>query len=137
MSYMTQRQRGNEIGEATRAVGLAIGARRRGLSLTLEEVERRMPAGHSLNPSSLSKIERGLRRIDVDDLAALGAALELHPADLFPTALDGNRVLGSASRFEEARELEERLEVRVSDVERLLARLEKSPEYQRFRASEG
>lgn len=75
-----ERKRGNQVGMPTRIVGRVIADRRRELGLTLEQVEERMPGFHHLNPSSLSKMERGQRRIDVDDLAALSVALDVEPS---------------------------------------------------------
>ena len=48
--------------------------------LTLSQLEARLAElGHPLQLSVLSKIEKGQRRIDVDDIVALGLALDVSP----------------------------------------------------------
>jgi transcriptional regulator with XRE-family HTH domain len=47
------------------------------------ELARRLAGlGHPILDTGLLKIEKGDRRVDVDDLVALAAALEVSPADL-------------------------------------------------------
>jgi transcriptional regulator with XRE-family HTH domain len=55
----------------------------RGLSNKLAEVGR--PLGHS----SVDQIEKGARRVDVDDLMALAAALDVSPTTLLMPAMPG------------------------------------------------
>ncbi|MDQ1583773.1 MAG: hypothetical protein QOF36_1827, partial [Microbacteriaceae bacterium] len=51
--------------------------------LSLREVSERVTAmGHDLSLSAVSKIENGTRRMDVDDLTALAAALGVAPPTL-------------------------------------------------------
>ncbi len=69
-----------KAGDAAR-VNLARIRKMRGLSYA--ELARRLAqAGHPIVDTSLLKIEKGDRRIDVDDLAALAAALEVSAAML-------------------------------------------------------
>lgn len=68
-------------------VGLAVAQRvrafREGAQLTLAALSDEMETGgHSLNVPALSRIESGLRRIDVDDLTGICSALGLSPNDV-------------------------------------------------------
>lgn len=50
------------------------------------ELSRRLQeAGRNIPPLGLSRIERGERRIDIDDLEALSRALGVAPAELAPS----------------------------------------------------
>jgi transcriptional regulator with XRE-family HTH domain len=60
-----------------------LSARRHALGLTAQEVSDR--TRHAVRPvgrSAVSEVERGARRVDVDDLVALAVALETSPIDL-------------------------------------------------------
>ncbi|MEU9643607.1 helix-turn-helix transcriptional regulator [Streptomyces sp. NPDC048188] len=46
--------------------------------------ERVTEAGRPMSASVLGKVESGARRVDVDDLVALAAALEVRPQELLP-----------------------------------------------------
>lgn len=60
-----------------------ISARRRALGLTAQEVaDRTRNAMRPIGRSAISEVERGARRVDVDDLVALAVALETSPVDL-------------------------------------------------------
>lgn len=75
--------RGNEIGRATKAVAEAVLNRREELGWGLQDVANLLVAhGWPISVSSLSKLERGLRRIDIDDLVAIASVLELEPENL-------------------------------------------------------
>jgi len=60
---------------------------RRERGLDLSDVSARLiELGHPVGLNTLSKIERGLRRVDVDDLMALALALDVTPNRLLLTA---------------------------------------------------
>ena len=65
------------------------------MNLGLRSLAARMAeVGRPLNHSALDKIEKGDRRVDVDDLMALAAALDVSPAtllmpDVTPVPVDG------------------------------------------------
>ena len=67
-------------GEVTR---MNIKRVRRAKKLRLEDLSNRLAElGHPLSKASLSQIETGGRRIDVDDLASISTALGVSPVDL-------------------------------------------------------
>ncbi len=69
---------------ANTVTGQIIRRHRREDDLDLASVAFRMTAaGHSMHPDSLSRMEKGQRRIDMDDLAAAALALGLPLARLF------------------------------------------------------
>ena len=56
---------------------------RKGQGLTLRDVADRLAdIGHPMAHNTVSEIERGARRVDVDDLMALAAALGVTPTAL-------------------------------------------------------
>lgn len=56
---------------------------------SLAELSNRLDdAGHAMSLPVLSKLELGERGIDVDDLAALAAVLEVSPQELMTAAVD-------------------------------------------------
>lgn len=79
-----------------------IAAHRKALGLTLREVSERLAtAGRPLSHTSVSDIENGSRRVDVDDLVAISYVLQVNPhALLFPRVgikngkPDGSHVTG-------------------------------------------
>lgn len=79
----TRRVELGTIGETVRA---NISRLRRDRGLTLRDLADRMAeTDRPLAHNSISEIERGARRVDVDDLVALALALEVSPlAILFP-----------------------------------------------------
>lgn len=55
--------------------------------LTLRDIEERLAGiGRPIQVAALSKIERGQRRVDIDDLLALAEALEISPVVLLEAA---------------------------------------------------
>jgi transcriptional regulator with XRE-family HTH domain len=78
------------VGSSGERAARRIGELRRSLGLTLADLERRLgELGRPIPVSSLSKIENGQRRVDVDDLLALALALDASPnAILLPGADD-------------------------------------------------
>ncbi len=72
-----------------RAAGLTLAA----LAAKLEEV------GHPMLISALSRIEKGRRRVDVDDLVALALALGVSPNDLLLSADPGPELVALAPRI--------------------------------------
>ena len=89
------------MGPAGRAV-IANIHRIRGLQkMTLQELSDRLThVGRPILPSGLSKIESGERRIDVDDLVAIAAALGVMPERLLRYA-DGSPMDGYAGMTKE------------------------------------
>ena len=91
------RERGNPVGEMTALVGANVKRIREAQRLSLEELSQRLEdSGWILNRSSLSKIERGTRRIDVDDVVMLAATLHVSPMDLLLPTEDRPVVLKAA-----------------------------------------
>nr|WP_062336140.1 helix-turn-helix transcriptional regulator [Herbidospora sakaeratensis] len=75
------------LGPTARAVAANIRARRATLGLSYEGVVARLQLqGHYATQQLLSRIELGQRRVDVDDLVALAAALDTTPAELLTPA---------------------------------------------------
>ena len=72
-----------ELGPTGRTVAARIRRIRERNGLNLQDLSDRLaPLGRPILPSGLSKIEQGNRRVDVDDLTALAAALGVIPNDL-------------------------------------------------------
>lgn len=72
-----------ELGQTGRIVAARIRRIRERNGLNLQDLSDRLaPLGRPILPSGLSKIEMGNRRVDVDDLTALAAALGTIPNDL-------------------------------------------------------
>jgi transcriptional regulator with XRE-family HTH domain len=72
-----------ELGDTGRTVARQIRRIRERNGLSLQELSDRLTRlGRPILPSGLSKIERGDRRVDVDDLDMLAAALGTIPNDL-------------------------------------------------------
>jgi transcriptional regulator with XRE-family HTH domain len=87
-------------------VAAAIRERRKERGLTLQQVADALEAaGHALPMNSVWKIERGERRVDLDDLEALAEVLDVDPADLLRTPsvmADTRRALTSANAADAA-----------------------------------
>jgi len=76
----TRRVEIGSVGEQTRRNLHEI---RRRQGLTLRQLAERMAESERPHPhNTISEIERGARRIDVDDLAALATALGITPGEL-------------------------------------------------------
>lgn len=70
-----------------------IVARRAELGLTAAEVaDRTSRAPRTLGRSAVSELERGARRIDIDDLFAMALALEVSPIDLLTPKPSGEAI---------------------------------------------
>lgn len=70
-----------------------LSMRRAELGLTAQEVaDRTSTAPRPLGRSAVSELERGARRVDVDDLVALAVALETSPSDLLTPAATGTEI---------------------------------------------
>lgn len=88
-----------ELGAAGRRVAANVRRLRVDKSLTTAALSRRLAAlGNPIIDTSITKIERGVRKVDVDDLVALAAALEVAPElllssdfTLVPVPSDGGR----------------------------------------------
>ncbi|MFI6274298.1 helix-turn-helix domain-containing protein [Streptomyces sp. NPDC050988] len=78
-----------EIGEAGGCVAAAVAKHRQRLGWEQRQLaERVTAAGRPMSASVLGKVEAGARRVDVDDLVALAAALEVPPSRLLPAGDD-------------------------------------------------
>lgn len=78
-----------ELGPTGHTVRENVARYRRALGLTLRDVaERLSEAGRPLAHTSVSDIENGSRRVDVDDLLALAFVLEVNPHALLMPPLD-------------------------------------------------
>ncbi|MGW2511279.1 helix-turn-helix domain-containing protein [Streptomyces scopuliridis] len=76
-----------EIGEAGGCVAAAVTAHRQRHGWDQRYLAELVTAqGRPMSTSVLGKVEAGARRVDVDDLVALAAALEVSPAALLPGA---------------------------------------------------
>lgn len=74
-----------QIGEAGGCVAAAVTAQRQRRGWDQAYLAQRVSdAGRPMSTSVLGKIESGARRVDVDDLVALAAALEVPPSQLLP-----------------------------------------------------
>jgi transcriptional regulator with XRE-family HTH domain len=74
-----------QIGEAGESVAAAIAAHRQRRGWDQRHLaEQVSKAGRPMSASVLGKIESGARRVDVDDLVVLAAALDVPPAQLLP-----------------------------------------------------
>jgi transcriptional regulator with XRE-family HTH domain len=74
-----------EIGEAGGQVAAAVAAHRQRRGLDQAALAAAVTAaGRPMSASVLGKIESAARRVDVDDLVALAAALDVEPAQLLP-----------------------------------------------------
>lgn len=82
---MTEQKRTpTQITDATgRTVADNVRRYREGSGLSTYQLSKRLgDAGRSIAPSAIAKIERAERRVDVGDLVALAAALEVTPISL-------------------------------------------------------
>ncbi|MER7146189.1 helix-turn-helix transcriptional regulator [Streptomyces xanthochromogenes] len=69
-----------QIGPAGRAVAHAIEHSRTARGYSLRQLAARVTAlGRPMSFTALSRVERTIRRCDVDDLVAIAAALEIPP----------------------------------------------------------
>lgn len=73
-------RRANELGPTGNRLADNVMALRKNLPLTTEQLAERVSAlGRPMRGNTITKIEKGQRRVDVDDLVALAAALETRP----------------------------------------------------------
>ncbi len=71
------------IGPTGHTVRANVSKFRKLRGLTLRELAERLEqGGRKMAHNTISEIERGARRVDVDDLTALAAALDVAPVDL-------------------------------------------------------
>jgi transcriptional regulator with XRE-family HTH domain len=71
-----------ELGPTGQTVRANVAAIRKRRGLTLRDLSEKMPSDHPLSHTTISEIERGARRVDVDDLWTLAVALQTTPYDL-------------------------------------------------------
>lgn len=77
------RQRGHEIEATGKTVGENVARIRKTQRLSLKDLEERMGRhGRRISFSGLSKIEKGSRKVDTDDLMTLALALDVSPVAL-------------------------------------------------------
>lgn len=77
------RERGNPTGATGKQVAQNVRAARMDSNLTQADLSARLAAlGHPIPESSIGKLEKGTRKIDVDDFFALAVALEVSPLRL-------------------------------------------------------
>ena len=67
------------LGATSWAVAFAIRSERTRQKVSLRDLAKRLPEDAKLSHATLSEIERGDRRVSVDDLTALAAALGVSP----------------------------------------------------------
>ncbi|MFC7962699.1 helix-turn-helix domain-containing protein [Rhodococcoides kroppenstedtii] len=87
-----------EIGPTGDVVRANIASVRRERGYTLRQLSDRFgEIGRPMSNSSISQIETGSRRVDVDDLVAFAVALDVSPnALLMPQHYDANRLIDAA-----------------------------------------
>lgn len=96
MAEARPRQRGNELGETTATVAAEVAARRNELGLTRRELANRLTAwGRRFSADAVQKLEASERRIDVDDLYALAAALDVPTGRLLNSGVGTGRLTWS------------------------------------------
>jgi transcriptional regulator with XRE-family HTH domain len=79
-----------EIGATGEAVRVNVASVRKQRGLTLRDVSDRLAQiGHPMAHNTVSEIERGARRVDVDDLTALAVALGVSPISLLLPGMPG------------------------------------------------
>lgn len=89
-----------EIGEAGGHVAAAVAARRQRLGWDQAHLAAQVTAeGRPMSASVLGKVEAGTRRVDVDDLVALAAALGVPAARLLPAGADDVQVAADVDPF--------------------------------------
>lgn len=77
------KQRGHSIDKTGEMVAQNIARVRKSSNVSLQELERRLDGlGRRISFSGLSKIERHLKRVEVDDLMAIAIALDVSPLAL-------------------------------------------------------
>lgn len=83
MTEKSARQRGNDMGPTGELVAKNLHKLRRWNDISLRDLSRSMgKLGRPISASALQKIEAKVRRVDVDDLVALAAALGVSPSSL-------------------------------------------------------
>lgn len=77
----------NPLGDAAENVRRNVFALRKARGLTTERLSTALEGvGHPIAASGITRIEKGDRRVDVDDLVALAAALGARPERLLAAA---------------------------------------------------
>jgi transcriptional regulator with XRE-family HTH domain len=71
-----------ELGPTGQTVRANVAALRKQRGLTLRDLSEKMPSAHPLSHTTISEIERGARRVDVDDLVTLAKALSVSTTQL-------------------------------------------------------
>ncbi|HEU0257534.1 MAG TPA: helix-turn-helix transcriptional regulator [Microbacteriaceae bacterium] len=96
----TERVRGNPAGVTQEHVAANLRAARQAIGMDVRTAARLMTeAGRKLAASSISKIENGDRRVDVDDLTALAYILRTTPAALLTPPSEAVTLTGVPESF--------------------------------------
>lgn len=102
-----------ELGAAGRTVATQVRLLRTEQKMTLVEVAEEMTGyGRPMQPSGISRIEDGTRRVDVDDLMVLARILKVTPHDLMGWNDDN-----SEPRWLSPEQIEENLEDMIKFLE--------------------
>lgn len=85
-------RRANELGETGRYVARNVARIRNAQGLSTVRLAQMLDgAGRPISATAITRVESGERRVDVDDLVALAAALNVNPsALLLPPTADGD-----------------------------------------------
>jgi transcriptional regulator with XRE-family HTH domain len=90
-----------EHGPTARRLAANVRELRRQRELDLSDLSTRLTElGHPMGLNTLSKIERGARRVDVDDLVALAMALQVNPNRLLLTETANDETIAMTSEVE-------------------------------------
>lgn len=88
-------RRANEIGDVGRNVAANVRRFRVGQGLTTEQLAGRVAALRPMYATTITKIEKEDRRVDVDDLVAIAQALNVPPMELLAAAPECRTCLGN------------------------------------------
>lgn len=92
----------NPIGSVGQQVALNVALIRRARGMTKQALsDACIKAGRSIPPLGISRVEALTRRVDVDDLVTLAAALEVEPAILLAPITISTEVAITASITQE------------------------------------
>lgn len=91
-------RRANDLGPIGEQLATNVKTLRSSLALTTEQLAERVAAlGRPMRANTITKIEKGQRRVDADDLVTLAIALETRPdALLLPPTIAGEITLSEA-----------------------------------------
>jgi transcriptional regulator with XRE-family HTH domain len=93
-------RRANDLGETGRYLARNVARIRNAQGLSTVRLSQMLDgAGRSISATAITRVESGERRVDVDDLVALAAALNVNPSALLlpPTAEGSIEVTGAGT----------------------------------------